>query len=138
MKFFDEKREKEEGKTLLNIPYKLAPVEVIIFPLLKKPNLIKFARKIKSDLEKEFVVTYDEAGSIGKRYLRSTELGVPYCITIDFDSLKKKDITIRDRNTAKQIRVKAKDLKEVLRKLLEEEIKFVKAGKLIKVPSLEK
>ena len=135
---FYEKKEKEEGKTLLNIPYKLAPVEIMIFPLLKKPNLVKFARKVKADLEKDFVVTYDEAGSIGKRYLRSTELGVPYCITIDFDSLKKKDITIRDRNTAKQIRVKVKDIKEILRKLLEDEIKFVKAGKLIKVPSLEK
>lgn len=135
---FYEKREKEEGKTLLNIPYKLAPIEVMIFPLIKKPSLINLARKLKKDLEKEFVVTYDEAGSIGKRYLRSTELGVPYCFTIDFDSIKKKDVTIRDRNTAKQIRVKIKDLKDVLCKLLNEEIKFEKAGKLIKVPCLEK
>ncbi|MDP2908885.1 MAG: glycine--tRNA ligase [Nanoarchaeota archaeon] len=135
---FYEKREKEEGKTLLNIPYKLAPIEVMVFPLIKKPSLLKLAEKVKKGLENDFVVTYDEAGSIGKRYLRSTELGVPYCLTIDFDSVKKKDVTIRDRNTAKQIRVKISDLKEVLRKLLENEIKFEKAGKLIKVSSLEK
>ena len=135
---FYEKREKEEGKTLLNIPYRLAPIEIMVFPLIKKPSLIKFAREIKTNLEKDFVVTYDEAGSIGKRYLRSTELGVPYCVTIDFDSIKKKDVTVRDRNTAKQIRVKVKDLEGNLRKLLDEEIQFARAGKLIKVPSLEK
>ena len=129
---FYEKKEKEKGKTLLNIPYKLAPVEVMVFPLIKKPSLLKLAQKVKKDLEDSFVVTYDEAGSIGKRYLRSTELGVPYCLTVDFDSIKKKDVTVRDRNTAKQIRVKIKDLKDVLEKLLNEEIKFIKAGKLIK------
>ena len=129
---FYEKMEKEQGKTLLNIPYKLAPVEIMVFPLFKKPPLVNLARKLKKDLENKFVVTYDAAGSIGKRYLRSTEVGVPYCITIDFDSVKKKDVTIRDRNTSKQIRVKIKDLKDVLSKLFNEEIKFVKAGKLIK------
>jgi len=134
---FYEKKEKEEGKTLLNIPYKLAPIELMIFPLMKKPELTKIARAIKSDLENEFVVTYDEAGSIGKRYLRSTELGVPYCMTIDFESVKKKDVTLRDRNTAKQIRVKIKDLKEVLHNLLNGELKFEKAGKEIKVPCLK-
>lgn len=135
---FYEKREKEQGKTLLNIPYKLAPIEVMVFPLIKKPSLVNLARKIKKDLEKDFVVTYDGTGSIGKRYLRSAELGVPYCITIDFDSTKKKDVTVRDRNTSKQIRVKIKDLKDILRDLLSDEIKFVKAGKPIKVPSLKK
>ena len=63
---------------------------------------------------------------------------MPYCLTIDFDSIKKKDVTIRDRNTAKQVRTKIKDLKEILGKLLDEEIKFEKAGKLIKVPGSKK
>jgi len=129
---FYEKKEKEEGKTMLNIPYKLAPVEIMVFPLMKKPELIKMAKEIRKDLEKYLVVSYDESGSIGKRYLRSTELGVPYCITIDYDSVKQKDVTIRDRNTGEQRRVKAEGLREVLSDLINGEVEFSKVGKPIK------
>ena len=129
---FYEKKQEEEGKTMFKIPYHMAPVEVSIFPLMKKPELVKLARQIKDDLEKEFVVDYDKSGSIGRRYLRSSTIGTPYAVTVDFDSLEKKDVTIRDRDTEKQIRVKIDELKEVLRKLFSQEIKFEDAGKLVK------
>jgi len=129
---FYRKKEKGEGKTLFQIPYHLAPVDAMIFPLLKKPTLLKLAKKVRKELEKEFTITYDESGSIGKRYLRAAEVGVPYCITIDFDSIKKKDVTLRDRDTERQRRVKIDDLKEILRKLIDGELSFLRVGKAVK------
>jgi glycyl-tRNA synthetase len=77
-------------------------------------------------------VFYDSGGSIGRRYARADEIGIPFCITIDFDSLKKKDVTIRERDTGKQVRVKISELKNIVWDLVSEEIPFVKAGKLVK------
>jgi len=121
--FYDKKSE-SEGKTTFKIPYPMAPIEVSIFPLMKKPELTKISEEIKKDLEKDFIVDYDLSGSIGKRYLRSSTQGTPFAITVDYDSIKDLDITIRDRNTEKQIRIKIKDLKETLRKLISGEIIF--------------
>ncbi len=118
MDLFYEKKTEGEGKTTFKVPYNMAPIDVSIFPLMKKPELTKVAREIKEDLEKEFVIDYDESGSIGKRYLRAAMAGTPFAITIDFDSLTGKDVTIRDRDSEKQIRVKIADLHERLRKLL--------------------
>jgi len=102
-----------------------------VFPIVKKPEYEKLAEEIISDLRKEHNVSYDISGSIGRRYSRNDEIGTPYCITIDEDSPKKKDVTIRDRDTTKQIRVKIKDLKETLRSLINEEMEFENAGKLV-------
>jgi len=77
-------------------------------------------------------VIYDESGSIGRRYARNDEIGTPFCITVDEYSLKNKDVTIRDRDTTKQIRVKLSVLKEIMKKLINREIEFEKAGKLMK------
>jgi len=129
---FYEKKEEEEGKSMFKIPYNMAPIDVSIFPLTKKPELLKVSQGVKEDLEKEFIVEYDISGSIGKRYWRSSISGVPFAITIDFDSLESNDVTVRDRDSEKQIRVKIKDLKEILRKLINREIDFEKAGKLVK------
>ena len=82
-------------------------------------------------LKKDFNVVYDEGGSLGRRYSRQDEIGTPYCITVDGDSIKNKDVTIRNRDDTQQVRVKVKDLKEILRKLIFEEIKFQEAGKKI-------
>ncbi len=123
---FYSKIEKDEGKTTFQVPYHLSPVDVAIFPLMKKDGLPEVAVKIKQELETEFVVEYDDSGSIGRRYLRAAEVGTPYCITIDHDSLKNKDCTIRDRDSEKQKRVKIQGLKEVLRNLLTKEISFEK------------
>ncbi|VVB78867.1 Proline--tRNA ligase [uncultured archaeon] len=122
---FYEKKGEGEGKTTFKIPYHMAPIDVSILPLVKnKEEITKLAEKIKKEIEKEFIVEYEASGSIGKRYLRSATFGIPYAITVDFDSLEKNDVTIRDRDTEKQVRIKIVDLKDTLRKLLSEEISF--------------
>ncbi len=94
-----------EERTVMRFDPKIAPVRVAIFPLMKKPELVEVATKIFEDLKKDFAVEYDEAGAIGKRYRRQDEIGTPYCITVDFDTLEDKKVTIRDRDTTKQKRV---------------------------------
>jgi len=128
---FYDKKEEGEGKTMFKIPYHMAPIEVSVFPLIKKPELLKVSDEIKEKLEKDFVVNYDFSGSIGKRYLRSAVAGIPYAVTIDFDSLKNNDVTLRDRDSEKQIRVKISELKNILKDLIDGDLEFEKAGKLI-------
>lgn len=129
---FYDKKDVKEGKTMFKIPYHMAPIDISIFPLMKKEELIKTAKEVKEKLENYFVIEYDESGSIGRRYLRSATDGTPYAITIDYDSVKDRDVTIRDRDSERQIRVEINDIIEVIRKLLHKEIEFEKAGKLIK------
>jgi len=124
---FDSKK----NNIILHLHPKLAPIKAAVFPIVKKPEYEKMSEEIVSDLKKEFNVLYDESGSIGRRYARNDEAGTPFCITIDEDSPKKKDVTIRDRDTTKQIRVKIADLKDILRKLINKEIAFEKAGKVV-------
>jgi len=131
MDTFYVKKESTEGKTTFTLPYHMAPIDVAVFPLQKKDGLPEYAEKIRMLLERDFIVDYDESGSIGKRYLRAAEAGTAYAITIDYDSLKNKDVTVRDRDSEKQIRVAEKDLKETLRKLVSAEIVFEKAGKAL-------
>jgi len=126
---FYDKKDVKDGKTTLKVPYHLAPVDVAIFPLLKKDKLPEKAMKVKEKLEREFVVEYDAGGSIGRRYLRAAEAGTAYCVTIDHDSLKKDDVTLRDRDTGKQIRIKIKELNEKLRGLISGEISFKDLGR---------
>jgi len=121
----------KEG-AMFKLPPKLAPVKAAVFPIVKKNNFEKIAKDIADDLKKEWNVFYDKSGSIGRRYARNDEIGTPYCITIDGDSLKNKDVTVRERDTAKQIRVKISELKNVLKELINGEIEFKKAGKLVK------
>ena len=124
--------DKERQNIVLKIPAKLAPIKAAIFPIVKQPEYELVAEEIVKDLKKEFNIVYDKSGSIGKRYSRNDEIGTPYCITIDGESLKKKDCTIRDRDTTKQIRVKISDLKDTLRELINGDIKFLEAGKEVK------
>lgn len=121
---FYEKKSEHEGKTIFALPYHMAPIEVSVFPLLKKSELIKLAEDVKEELDRDFVVEYDESGSIGKRYLRAAMQGTPFALTIDFDSLKNNDVTIRDRDTEKQARVKISDLRRTIHDLLNDKIEF--------------
>ena len=116
---------------VLKIPAKLAPIKAAVFPIVKQEKFVKLAEKIVENLRKDFNITYDFSGSVGRRYSRNDEIGTPYCITIDGDSIKQKDVTIRDRDTTQQIRVKISDLEEILRKLINGEIKFSDAGKKV-------
>ena len=111
---------------------KLSPIKAAVFPLVKiDKKLVKISKEIYKNLKKYWSVFYDEGGSIGRRYARQDEIGTPFCITIDGDSAKNKDVTIRNRDDTKQIRVKIKDLSDILKKLISNGIKFEKAGRLI-------
>lgn len=123
---FYEKKEKEQGKTIFKIPYHLSPVPIAIFPLMKKPELTSKAKQVYNNLSKEFLCIYDEAGQIGRRYLRAAESGTAFCITIDFETLEQKPetVTIRDRDTEKQVRIETGKLRETIRALINQEKKF--------------
>ncbi len=105
----------EEGRTLLKLHPKIAPYKAAVFSLLgNKPELIKIARGIYDELKKHMMVSWDDRGNIGKRYAAQDEIGTPYCITVDFDTLKDESVTVRDRDSAKQVRVKIGELKSYL------------------------
>ncbi|MBS3081737.1 glycine--tRNA ligase [Candidatus Pacearchaeota archaeon] len=116
---FYEKKSEGDGKTTFKIPYKMAPISVSVFPLMKKPELVEIAEKIFIDLSKHLIVDYDVSGSIGKRYLRSMTSGVPFAVTIDYDSIKDKSVTVRDRDSGKQERIKIVELVRYIDKKLQ-------------------
>ncbi len=125
--FYDKRR----NNTVLKLNPRIAPIKAAVFPIIKKSEYEEIALSIVKELKKEFNVIYDKSGSIGRRYSRNDEIGTPFCITID-ELSKKKEVTIRERDSTEQIRVKIDNLKNVLRKLINSEIEFKKAGKLIK------
>lgn len=121
----------EKERTYFNFPSTVSPFETTVFPLVKnKPLVLKKSKEVYELLKKDFKTFYDESGSIGRRYRRAEEVGINSMITIDFDSLKKNDVTLRDRNSMKQIRVKIKDLSETLHEFLNGK-PLNKLGKLI-------
>jgi glycyl-tRNA synthetase len=109
---FYEKKQENQGKTIFKIPYYMAPIDVSIFPLMKKQDLLEKSIEIKKLIEKDFTIDYDINGSIGRRYLRSTSQGIPCAITIDYQTLEDNSVTIRDRDSEKQIRVPISKIKE--------------------------
>ncbi|MBM3257518.1 MAG: glycine--tRNA ligase [Candidatus Liptonbacteria bacterium] len=113
---YREEGEGEERRMYLKLPALLAPYKAAIFPLLKnKPELVAKAEEVYKALKQDFAVAWDDRGNIGKRYYSQDEIGTPYCITVDFDTLEKGDVTVRDRDTAKQERVKIQELESFLR-----------------------
>ncbi len=123
--------DKSTGNIVLKVPPKLAPIKAAIFPIVKRPEFEEIAEEILKDLGEEWNVVYDKSGSIGRRYARNDEVGTPFCITIDEESLKKKDVTVRLRDTGEQVRIKIKDLKESLRKAINGEENILKLGKVV-------
>lgn len=115
---------KERGWEWFEFPARIAPYTAAVFPLVNKDKLPEKAEEVYKILKNCFDVFFDDSGSIGKRYARADEIGTPFCITIDYESLEKDTVTIRDRNTTKQARVKIKDLSNIIWKLVNEEIKF--------------
>ena len=119
----DAYREEEvkEGdvRTVLKLHPKLAPMKAAVFPLLaNKPELVKKAREIYDELKKEWMIAWDDRGNIGKRYRAQDEAGTPYCITVDFDTLEDDTVTIRDRDTMEQKRVKISELHDFIKSKL--------------------
>ena len=111
---------KEEGeRVVLKLNPKMAPYKAAVFPLLaNKPQLVEKARKIYEDLRKDFMIAWDERGNIGKRYYSQDEIGTPYCVTVDFDTLDDNTVTIRDRDTMQQERISIVQLVGYLSKRL--------------------
>lgn len=100
-----------DTRVVMKLPKWLAPVKIAIFPLMKnKPELVSLATDVFNYLRKDFVCQFDDNGNVGKRYRRQDEIGTPYCVTIDFDSLEKKTVTVRDRDTMKQEVIMIDDL----------------------------
>lgn len=105
----------EEERIVLKFPDVVAPYTVAVFPLVSKDGLVELSYKIYLDLKKEFDVFFDEKGSIGKRYRRQDEIGTPYCVTVDYDTLEDRTVTVRDRDTMEQTRVDQDKLADTLR-----------------------
>ena len=111
---FEGYREEEvngKTRTVFMVNPKLAPVKVAIFPLQKDEKLKKVARDLFEDLRVEFSCEFDDAGNIGKMYRRQDEIGTPWCVTVDYDSLEDQSVTVRDRDSMKQERIKIYELK---------------------------
>ena len=114
----EEKLDDGDTRVVLHLHPALAPYKVAVLPLSKK--LSEKSTEVYQKLSKKFMCDYDEAGSIGKRYRREDEIGTPYCVTIDFDTLEDNCVTIRDRDTMEQVRVNIDELE----KWIEEKIEF--------------
>ncbi|HSW48251.1 MAG TPA: glycine--tRNA ligase [Candidatus Saccharimonadales bacterium] len=109
----------EENRTVLKINPRLAPYKAAVFPLLaNKPELVKKATEVFNGLKDNFMVAFDDRGNIGKRYLAQDEIGTPWCITVDFQTLEDDTLTVRDRDTTKQERLSVKDLTSYFQKKL--------------------
>ena len=106
-----------EKRVVLKFKPNIAPIKIAVFPLLKnKPELVKKAKEVFAELKKEIQpIVFDDNGNIGKRYRRQDEIGTPYCVTIDFDTLENDTVTVRDRDTGQQERVKIKELVSFLK-----------------------
>ena len=122
---YDEEPDKEEIRVLLHLHPSLAPIKVAVLPLSKRENLVAVAKQIYTDLRQCWMVQYDDAQSVGRRYRRQDEIGTPFCVTVDFQSLEDNQVTIRERDTMNQIRVSVSELKATLQAKLEGEDLFI-------------
>ncbi len=116
---YDEEQDKEGLRVLLRLHPALAPIKVAVLPLSRNEKLVPTSREVYSELRKCWMVSYDDAQSIGRRYRRQDEIGTPLCVTIDFQSLEDNQVTIRERDSMKQIRVP----REVLAQTLDAKLK---------------
>ncbi len=107
-----------EQRTVLKLHPRLAPTKAAVFPLSKKEPVSTIARELYDELKGDYRLFYDDSGSIGRRYRRQDEAGTPFCVTVDFDTIDDKQVTIRDRDTLEQERVPIQSVRERLQKLI--------------------
>ncbi len=118
--YTEKTNDKGETRVILKLEKHLAPIKVAVLPLAKnKPEIVEMARKLKKDLQPSMRAVYDDTGGIGKLYARQDEIGTPFCVTVDHDSLEDHAVTVRDRDTWEQERVSVSELKEYLQKRLD-------------------
>lgn len=122
----------DRGNVILHFPNNLSPYEYAFFPLVKNnPELLAKAEQVYENF-RGYPAYFDVSGSVGRRYARADEIGVNFCITLDFESLEDDSVTIRDRDTTKQIRVKIEDLKSVLLRAMLGKTKFEELGRVVR------
>ncbi|GAI23901.1 unnamed protein product, partial [marine sediment metagenome] len=122
---YDEDIAEGEKRVLLHLHPDLAPIKIAVLPLSRKETLTPLAKEVYAELRQHWMTSYDEAQSIGRRYRRQDEIGTPFCVTVDFESLEDKQVTIRERDSLRQIRVPIAELKKTLQAKLEGEDLFV-------------
>jgi glycyl-tRNA synthetase len=122
---YDEDIAEGEKRVLLHLHPDLAPIKVAVLPLSRKETLAPLSKEIYADLRRHFMTQYDDAQSIGRRYRRQDEIGTPFCVTVDFQSLEDKQVTIRERDSLNQIRIPIAELRKTLQAKLEGEDLFV-------------
>ena len=115
---YDEEEVNNDTRTVLRLHPRIAPYKLAVLPLSKKDTLLPLSKEVLSVVQPHWMTDYDETQAIGRRYRRQDELGTPYCITIDFDSLDDHAVTIRERDSMDQDRVPVPDLVEYLRERL--------------------
>jgi glycyl-tRNA synthetase len=111
---YAEEPDKDEIRIVMHLHPSIAPVKVAVLPLSKKEPLSKLAREVYSELRQQWSTAYDDAQSIGRRYRRQDEIGTPYCVTIDFQSLEDNQVTVRERDSMEQTRIPINTLKRVM------------------------
>jgi glycyl-tRNA synthetase len=111
---YDEEKDKEGLRVILRLNYALAPIKAAVLPLSRNEKLLPLSKEIYDSLRGCWMVQYDDAQSIGRRYRRQDEIGTPFCVTIDFQSLEDRQVTIRERDKMRQIRVPIEVLKSTL------------------------
>jgi len=116
--------DKEKNQDILKIPEHIAPVKVSILPLVKKDGLKEIAQELYLELKPQLETTIDFSGSIGRRYARNDEIGTPYCITIDYETKEKNTVTIRNRDTCEQKRIKIDECLKIIKNLIQKKINF--------------
>ena len=105
-----DEEETNKSRVVLRLPKKIAPIKASVFPLQKDEKIQNFAKDVYNSIKGEFMTEYQDSGNIGKMYRRQDEIGTPYCITIDYESLTDNKVTIRDRDTMKQVRISVEEL----------------------------
>jgi len=125
---------RSKDRVVLKLPRKLAPVQMMVFPLMAKDGMPDVATSVTEFLlENHFDVEYDDAATIGRRYARADEIGVPITVTIDYETLKDDSVTLRDRDSWKQVRVKWKGIPEIVPTFLRGDVHFRELGSPVKV-----
>ncbi|CAN5852291.1 glycine--tRNA ligase [soil metagenome] len=115
---YTEEEVRGEERTVLKLHPRIAPVKAAVFPLSKKEPVSTVARELYDDLKGDYRISYDDSGSIGRRYRRQDEAGTPFCVTVDFDTMDDEQVTIRDRDTMEQERIPIAAVRDRLQKLI--------------------
>lgn len=108
----------DESRVVLKLHPRIAPIKAAVFPLTKKEPVSTVAKQLYEDLKGDYRIAYDDGGAIGRRYRRQDEAGTPFCVTVDFDTMEDKQVTIRDRDTMQQERIPIEAVRERLKALI--------------------